>query len=35
MDKKETILTAELKDVFYEGCQGIIAIAIVIYINAN
>lgn len=30
--KKETILTAELKDVFYEGCQGIIAIAIKLFI---
>ncbi|MDG1606247.1 AAA family ATPase, partial [Bacillus paranthracis] len=30
--KQETELTTELKDVFYEGCQGIIAIAVKLFI---
>lgn len=30
--KKETVLTPELKDVFYEGCQGIVAIAVKLFI---
>lgn len=30
--KQETALTTELKDVFYEGCQGIIAIAVKLFI---